>query len=140
MPKSNKGIYGIVAAILLVVVGAGAWLVFGNNANNDTDLTNDPPISSDITCTKVDSQTITYQGIEGKTALAILKECFGNGVVTTEYPGMGEFVDSIDGIVPSETQFWAFYVNGEMSMEGASTFVTGNDDQIKWQLDSIENF
>jgi len=137
MPQKSKGLYGIVGVILLVVVGFGAWLVFGNRAGNETDLTNDPPISGDVICEKVDESTITYQGINGKTALSILKECFGDGVVTTEYPGMGEFVTGIDGVEADDSHFWAFYINDEMSMEGASTYNTKSSESIKWHLDEL---
>ena len=79
---------------------------------------------------------VSYYGQDGKTALEILKSKFH--VETTDFAGFGEFVNAIGGVEASDTHFWAFYVNGEMSMVGAGEFETSNGDRIEWRLEEIQ--
>ena len=80
---------------------------------------------------------ITYSGVEGKTAIEVLKT---SAVIKTKiYSGIGEFVESINGETPDNTHFWAFYVNGKKSTVGATAYVTRNTDNIEWKIESINN-
>lgn len=82
-------------------------------------------------------KVFSYSGIEGVDALTLLKELYP--VQTRDFgPGLGEFVESIDGIKPEKDQFWAFYVNGKSSTVGASQYVMKNGDLIEWKLEKIE--
>jgi hypothetical protein len=82
------------------------------------------------------TQTISYEGEEGKTALEGLKDLYT--VKTKAYQGLGEFVESISGITPDSKHFWAFYVNGNLSNEGASFYNMKKDDKIEWKLEEIK--
>lgn len=83
-----------------------------------------------------DGQTVTYSGEEGKDALSILKE---HTEVATDSSDFGEFVTSINGVAADpDTEFWAFYVNGELASEGAGTYQTKSTDTIEWRIDKIE--
>jgi len=81
--------------------------------------------------------TISYQGVEGKNALELLKE---SHEVETQKFDFGELVSSIDGQASDpSTNFWAFYVNGKMAQVGASDYQTKTSDTIEWKLDSLTN-
>lgn len=85
---------------------------------------------------QVPSTVITYQGVDGKNALEILK---ATHKVELKSYSFGDMVISIDGIAPNpSTHFWSMYVNGEMSQVGASQYQTKSTDTIKWQLDEIK--
>lgn len=81
-------------------------------------------------------QPISYKGETGKTALQILKEKY---TVLTNESSLGEFVTSINGEAADEnTQYWAFYVNGQYASEGAGTYQTKESDVIEWKLEAIQ--
>jgi len=127
--RNNKAIITILVIIVLSVIGLCAWGILNERAshNKETDTEQQTP----------EAKIIEYRGEDGRTALEILRDKYA--VETTEFPGFGEFVTSIDGKSDDETHFWAFYINGEMAMEGASTYVTNSDETIRWQLDEISN-
>ncbi len=80
--------------------------------------------------------TITYQGVEGRTALELLKE---NHEVESAMYDFGEFVTSIDGQAADDTaNFWAFYVNGAQASVGAGEYQTKPDDVIEWRLEAFQ--
>lgn len=78
---------------------------------------------------------VTYQGVNGQNALKLLKDA--HNVTTKTYPGIGEYVVTIDGITPDKSHFWSFYVNGKQSQVGASSYITKNSDTLSWKLNSF---
>ncbi len=85
----------------------------------------------------VAASSIKYKGQEGKTALELLKTM--HQVQTKEFTGIGEFVESIDGVqTDSKTNFWSFYVNGRQSPVGAGEYKTKDSDEIEWKIETIE--
>lgn len=86
---------------------------------------------------QVSTTAITYQGVEGKTALELLKAA--HNVETKEFTGIGEFVESIDGVAPDANHFWGFWVNGTQAQVGAGQYVTKSSDVIEWKLEEIRN-
>lgn len=85
--------------------------------------------------TQETTQSFSYTGVEGKTALELLRENFQ---VETRVFDFGEMVKSINGIEPDADYFWAFYVNQQIANEGASTYITKDNDQIEWRLERIQ--
>lgn len=83
---------------------------------------------------KLDSSQVTVG--QGMYALALLK--MTHKVETKDYGGMGEFVESIDGIRPDGKHFWEFFVNGKSSNVGASSYILKNGDKIEWELSVIK--
>ena len=99
-----------------------------------------PTISQDRNQTEsiqqVPQTSIQYQGIDGQSALSLLK--VSHNVETKEYAGIGEYVVSIDGGAPDSKHFWAFYVNGKQAEVGAGAYVTKISDVIEWKLEEIK--
>ena len=77
------------------------------------------------------------EAVVNTTALMLLKS--GHKVETKNYSGIGEFVESIDGIMPDSQHFWAFYVNGKSSNVGASSYVLKSGDKTEWKLEAISS-
>lgn len=95
-----------------------------------TPTTNNRPVQ------QVPTTTIKYQGIDGKTALELLKS---SHTVTTKQFSFGEMVTGIDGESPDANKaFWAFYVNGAQAQVGAGAYVTKSSDAIEWKLEEIK--
>lgn len=115
----------------IVLIAAGC-----NSATKSEQANNAPATTQDQAQTK--SEAISYKGVEGKTALELLKAQYQ--VETQNYEGVGEFVKSINGVTPSTDQFWGFYVNGKSSNVGAGDYQSKADDQIEWKLDTVGEY
>lgn len=76
--------------------------------------------------------TVNYNGQNGQTAYVLLTK--NHNVVSKNYSGLGQFVTEIDGVKPSASNYWGFYVNGKPSDVGASQYKTKNGDKIEWKL------
>ena len=113
----------ILAAILTIGGGTGVII-----ANQDQPT----PVVQQVQ----KQEGITYQGVEGKNALELLKSKYT--VETEVYTGVGEMVTSIDGEKPASNQFWGFYINDKPSQVGADSYVTKESDTLSWKLDTIE--
>lgn len=114
---------GVLVIVAAVVLAFGVYLVTPA-FHRQADLTN-----------KVQTQGVTYQGQDGKTALELLKNAYKT---ETESFSFGDMVTSIEGVKAGSNQFWAFSVNGQTSNEGAGTYVTKSTDTISWKLENIQ--
>lgn len=120
-PKFRATAAVIVSALILAF---GLFLIIPDRTSAPT---TDNAVQSQAT-------VVTYEGVEGKDALTLLKE---KHTVETESSAFGEFVKSIDGVAAGTTHFWAFYVNDNLAEVGAGAYITKSGDQIRWQLDAI---
>lgn len=54
------------------------------------------------------------------------------------YPGMGYFVDEINGVKNSLKKYWILYMNGKPAVAGVSSVVVQSGDSIDWRyMDAI---
>ena len=75
---------------------------------------------------------VVYPGLIGETALVTLKH---RADVKTRSLVFGEFVTHIEGIEgDGQISFWAFFVNGEKSKQGAGNYVAQEADIFEWRL------
>jgi hypothetical protein len=74
---------------------------------------------------------IKYNGVEGQTALALLKK---HAEVTTKHYSFGDLVTSINGTAGNGPKYWTFYLNGKEASVGAGAYVSKNSDKIEWRL------
>jgi len=116
----------LVLILMAILVAFGLYLVF--RPNNTTA----PTTGS----SQEQSNEITYQGVEGKTALELLKE--KHKVETKTYEGVGELVTSINGKASTNNEFWIYYVNGRQGEVGAGTYVTKSTDTITWKFEKSQ--
>jgi hypothetical protein len=52
------------------------------------------------------------------------------------YPGLGEFIESIDGVPSQDGSYWILYINGKSSSLGVSSATLSPGDAIEWKLGS----
>ncbi len=115
-----------VAAIVIVIglVGVGGHFLGRYNEKH-----------AQVTPAVESVQTFVYEGVEGKTALELLKE---KADIQAQESSIGSFVTSINGTENTSEQFWMYYVNGEQALVGADQYQTKNGDQIEWRFESIQ--
>lgn len=133
MEKKKKGVLFITFGVIILVLGINFTLGSHLLKQSQTKST----LPSQQTVTKKEQITIThdsfsYQGVEGKTALALLKKKAKN----VELSNSG-LVVSINGrkAEDSKKEFWAFYVNGEMAQVGPAEYITEDKDLIEWKIE-----
>jgi hypothetical protein len=127
-------VFILVIAVGFGILGAFAKIHDGEIANLKMQIAS---LKTENTENSVRENGVSYMGENGKTALEILKK--SHKIETKDFAGVGEFVTAIDGIKAEDSKnFWAFYVNGTMASEGASTYKTKNGEKIEWRLDEIQ--
>ena len=57
-----------------------------------------------------------------------------------EYPGMGEFVESINGIPNDAHNFWLVYVNNSEAPTGISNIIIHPGDTVEWRYEKESHF
>lgn len=87
--------------------------------------------------TVTNTKTYKASGTEGKSALEALKSKYD--VKTKTSAGLGEYIESIDGVTPDTNHYWAFYVNGQPSSVAASRYVSKKGDAFEMKLEAIVN-
>jgi hypothetical protein len=53
---------------------------------------------------------------------------------TRNFLGLGEFIESINGIRNGNGKYWFLYVNGESASVGASQYILSPGDAIEWRF------
>lgn len=51
------------------------------------------------------------------------------------YPGLGQFIDSINGIKNTSDQYWVYYINEISASVGASGYTLQPNDVIEWKFE-----
>lgn len=123
--------------IIIVILILGVAYAFLNNTPHPLPgTTNTNTDNSQTSTQQVPSSAVSYHGVDGKTALELLKSNYS--VETKSFGDLGEYVQSINGIAPDNTHFWSMYVNGQQSQVGASAYITKSSDTIDWKLEEIK--
>jgi len=89
------------------------------------------------------SEIFTAEVDGTKNLLQVMEESLReNEIIFTyeSYPGIGELVTQIGGKKNGdENKYWQFWINGEYSMVGVSSYMVMGGDLIKWKFtDEIE--
>ncbi len=130
MSRAPKVSLGRVLAGYIAIVVVAVGLVFLIGYDQPAQVTTSPTGGGTVQQTT----DIKYKGVQGKTALALLKKYAD---VQTKKYSFGELVTSINGTPGNGPKYWSFYVNGKLSAVGASTYVTHNGDAIEWRLEKL---
>lgn len=97
------------------------------------------PISSPVATPTIqisnDPKLITYSGITGKTALAILQD---KATVSLKQYSFGPMVTGINGLEATANQGWVFYINGTAASMGANDYQTKDGEKIEWKLEELQ--
>ncbi|HEX7963304.1 MAG TPA: DUF4430 domain-containing protein [Candidatus Saccharimonadales bacterium] len=131
---STSKILVTITLLVLLLVGSATTLVAWRIS--DEKPAPKQAVAADHTTAAVKSAPIThlsYKGVEGKTALELLKQ---HARVVTKDSSYGEYVDSINGVVGGTSgKYWTFYVNGAQAQVGAGAYTTHSTDSIEWKFE-----
>jgi len=120
--KTNKKplVIGLGIVIVVIAIASSILLRLDIGFSSSTDQV-----------VQTSQERIIYQGKEGVDALTLLKE---NAEVIEE----NGFVQSINGYQASEEgqEYWAFYLNGQLSQIGANQYITKDGDEIVWKIEN----
>lgn len=120
MNKTKTIIIGAFAVALLAI-GATTFALINQPQ------TNAQPAASQ----QLASDSVEFTAEASKSVLEQLKARYS---VETQDSYYGAYVVAINGKKAEGSQFWGFYVNGEMAQKGAADYITNGGEQIKWQL------
>ncbi|GEM_PF-1290557 len=76
---------------------------------------------------------------QGDTVLGLLETLERQGGITIEkrnFPGLGIFVEAIQGVHNTSNSYWQFWVNGEYSKIGASQYALKDGNRVLWKRTS----
>jgi len=131
--KTSWNLASIISVVILLVILGLVGILVGPVAENNK--TNKAVAGLESQATPVTVKTVSYDGQEGKTALAILQETHK---VEIQESSMGSFVASIDGTANQADTFWMFYVDGKLAPVGADQYKTKNAEKIEWRFEKFE--
>lgn len=128
MNKKQKYVVGIIAAVVLVILG----LVLVDVLSNDTGDTSDADKEVTVVITTADEELAneTVGASSDETLMDIMENHFDLDVTEEG------FVEALEGVAedPDEGLFWVFEVNDEMVTVGAEEFVPEDQDTVTWEL------
>lgn len=136
---SRKIVYTVIAVLAVIgLVYAGTTVLQQNQQAAQQNIVASPTPTA-VTQGSQSTSTakgVTYQGQDGKTALAVLQEKYPDTKVSGE--GANAFVTAINGYAASDAkhEFWKLIINGEDAQVGAGSYVTKSSDTIKWEIDT----
>lgn len=79
-------------------------------------------------------RVVTYDCKKDQTAFDLLSSSYK---IETKDTDFGKMVTSIEGVTPTEKEFWAFYIDGKSSPVGAEQYKCQNIEKIEWKLEKF---
>lgn len=128
---SKKFLVSVLTATVVIAGGAGAWDARVNQQNE----VKKQAAATQAAAKAAEQKTYyTYKGVEGKTALELLKS---QQKVDTKTYSFGDQVISINGLEGNGPKYWTFYLNGKMADVGAGAYQAKTGDTIEWKLEQL---
>lgn len=128
--SSSWGLGNIIAIVILgvlVILGGHFLGVYDSNRQSKN------VAGAENTFQPVVEKTLSYDGVNGKSALDLLK---ADHKVETQDSSFGVFVSSIDGTANSENKFWMFYIDGKLSTISSDQYTTKDGEKIEWRYEA----
>ena len=127
---------GLGLLLIAAVAGMGLLLVGasepGSLADEQTQVADQAVLGLNV---ERGSEYIAYDGVAGEFALDTLRSL---AEVETQSSDFGEFVSSIDGrAADANSEYWAFYVNGQLAPVGAGAYSAQAGDRVEWKLEQF---
>ena len=131
----NKFALPIVVVVALGLIGLGVVVTDDKAPTTAETSQTDQSIEDPGVVISLDGKTVLYNGVAGEDALTTLR---ASASVETEESEFGEFVSAIEGVAAdSSSEYWAFYVNGELASVGADSYIAQEGDTVEWKLESF---
>ena len=128
MNKKQKYLVGIVATVILIVIGLTLAGLFSNDNDSSSDADKEVQILILTADEEIANETVAASSNE--TLLEMMEHNFD---VSVSEEG---FVESIEGVEqnPDDNEYWVFEVNNEMVTVSAEEFIPKDTDLITWEL------
>lgn len=124
----------LIGAVFAVVITTA--FVYTQNKGAVPETTSSQTTSS--ATLKVGDKEYTVDVIPNETVTGAMQKLSTNGSLTytsQEYPGLGVFIDSINGQKNSSDNYWILYVNGTTTSTGASATIINPGDAVEWKYE-----
>jgi len=80
-----------------------------------------------------DTQMFLAQELRSGDSVLTLLEKSGVALEKRNFPGVGVFIEAINGVHNTGNYYWQFWVNGEYATVGASQYALQHGDQVLWK-------
>lgn len=138
----KKTIYNSILLIAVAILFAGCTskLFPKNSVQNPTpepmvqETQNQPAFDLN---TDIPAEEISYIYVadkDGQTVIELLEE---KAEVVSESSSVGVMVKGINGIMSTTANYWAFYVNANLSMTGADSTILKQGDIVEWRFEKL---
>ena len=89
----------------------------------------------------VNGEKQTTQIATDTTVLDLMNQLQSENQITfsgKDYPGMGMFVEEINGIKNNsqDNKYWIYYINGQSAQVGISNYTIKPNDVIEWKYEN----
>lgn len=130
--------------IVIIFLLFGILLISGCTKEATEYPTNTPSRETDFVSVKFiiekDNENVlvkTVQIEKGKNGLEAMQEA-GIEFESTNYEGMGVFIDSIMGVKGDAQYYWALYVDGKYAETSLDNYLLEDDIELKWVYEKID--
>lgn len=131
----KKSILTVAIVMVVGVLGFGVYSIIKPDASSESSVQTTTQTNVQAASFSEDGKIVTYQGEEGITALTTLESMTS---VNSQDSSYGKFVTGVNGVeADSSSEYWAFYVNGKLSDEGAGTYSAKANDKLEWRLEKL---
>lgn len=134
---SSQKILVYITLLVVLLIGSAtavvAWHTHQNGKRDAAATAKHTAATTSAPKTQAAPSPVTYQGVDGKTALELLQQ---KATVITKDSSYGKYVDSINGVAGGTgNKYWTFYINGKAASVGAGAYTTKSTDVITWKFE-----
>ena len=134
MPKNSSWSMGNFIAVIILggilIIGGTLLGTYVSNKQNNQAIAGSESLFQPVVV-----KTISYDGVEGKNALELLKS---SHTIQTQDSSLGIFVTTIDETENTADTYWMFYVNDQLGATGADQYITKTGDKIEWRFEKYQ--
>ena len=126
-------VFGVLLGVSLADIGyvpvGQSNLASASKAIEQTEIT----VDLSIDYGNGDIQTFPSQELRSGDSVLTLLEKSGVALEKRNFPGVGVFIEAINGVHNTGNYYWQFWVNGEYATVGASQYALRNGDEVLWK-------
>ena len=133
----KKQIIFIGAVVAVVVTAAFAYTYRESSVQQTIQVSFDVATTSHATF-KVGGKTYPIDVTQGEMVIDAMRALASTGDFSytgKDYPGLGVFVESINGKKNVGGMYWILYLNGTTTSSGASATVLNDGDTVEWKYE-----
>lgn len=151
MSKETKGKILIVLGILIALFGVFLLNSRENKKEellptNITNITNRQDLLNKQVLPVENKAILEINGIKYESEIAdqmsvydFMTQLQNEGKITFKeknYPGMGKFIEEINGVKGSGEKYWIYYINNKKAEVGVSNYKLNPGDVVSWKYES----